>query len=243
MCHKTLDYIKIYSENWKRLNPEYNIILYDDELCKKFLLEEFSQLHLDIFNFLQHGPIKADFWRLCILYKYGGLYVDADIEPLVPLKEYIDDDDEFVTCISFNFSIKRIKTLSLLNSITNNIIKKYLYTNTNFNLFEQDQLNPHFILANKNNKILENCINTYISYYNKRNPYMYWSYSLVHIMYIKEIKEKKSQILYIDNKKYKFLVESHLFNEQTLSKRCSKYNDKIVFKNKYNTYKNHNFIK
>ena len=81
MCHKVLDKIEIYSKNWKNLNPEYEIKLYDDELCKKFLLDEYSQLHLDIFNFLKDGPIKADFWRICILNKYGGLYIDADIEP------------------------------------------------------------------------------------------------------------------------------------------------------------------
>ena len=99
MCHKELTYIKIYSKNWEKLNPEYEIKLYDDELCKQFLLHEFSQLYCDIFNFLQNGPIKCDFWRICILYKYGGIYVDSDIEQLVPLKSYIEEDIDFCTCI------------------------------------------------------------------------------------------------------------------------------------------------
>ena len=53
MCHKNLKDIKLYSQNWKRLNPEWEIKLYDNDLCKQFLLEEYSQLHCDIFNFLK----------------------------------------------------------------------------------------------------------------------------------------------------------------------------------------------
>jgi hypothetical protein len=101
MCDKTLDFIKKYSLNWKNLNPDYEIKLYDNELCKNFLLEEYSQLYLDIFNFIPDGPIKADFWRLCILYKYGGVYSDADNEPLLPLIDFIEDDVSFVTCSSY----------------------------------------------------------------------------------------------------------------------------------------------
>ena len=43
--------------------------LYDDEMIKLFLLEEYGELYKNIFDYLVHGPIKADFWRICILYK------------------------------------------------------------------------------------------------------------------------------------------------------------------------------
>ena len=69
-CNKTLDKMELYANNWKKLNPEYEIKLYDDKMCREFLLNEYSQLHLDIFNFLEDGEIKADFWRVCILNKY-----------------------------------------------------------------------------------------------------------------------------------------------------------------------------
>jgi len=101
ICDKTLNFITKYSLNWKRLNPEYDIILYDNERCMSFLLREFSQKHVDIFNYLTSGPIKADFWRVCSIYKYGGLYVDADTEPIVPLDHYIDPTTDFVTCSSY----------------------------------------------------------------------------------------------------------------------------------------------
>lgn len=206
MCHKNLDKIKVYSKNWEILNPEYEIKLYDDELCKKFLLEEYSQLHLNIFNFLKHGPIKADFWRICILNKYGGLYVDADIKPLIPLNKFIENNDFFVTCISFNFK-------------KNNL---------------EFQLNPHFILSDKNNIILQKSINRYIKQYINKIPYDYWGWSICKLLIIPGITEKKSQILYINNKKFKFLFEGNL-------NKCE-YNGEVVLNNRYDNYKNHNFI-
>jgi mannosyltransferase OCH1-like enzyme len=207
MCHKSLDKIKIYSQNWKVLNPEYDIKLYDDEMCKLFLLEEYGQLYIDIFNFIPDGPIKCDFWRVCIINKYGGLYVDADIQPLIPLNEYIEDDDNFVTCISNNF--------------------KPMYLAWQFN--------PHFILSNKNNIVLEKCIDRYIEYYTNKIPYKYWDWSICKFMVIPGISEKKSQVIYLNNEKYKFLLELKSMND------CE-YNGKIVLKNRYDEYRTHQFL-
>jgi len=85
---------------WKKLNPKYQINLFNDEMCEQFLLHEFSELYYNIFKFIPDGPIKSDFWRLCIIYKYGGIYVDADIHPLVPLDKYLSRYSDFVTCIT-----------------------------------------------------------------------------------------------------------------------------------------------
>ncbi len=123
MCYKNLEIIQKYSENWKILNPEYEIKLYDDELCEKFLLEEFSELHRDIFKLFKDGPIKSHFWRVCVIYKYGGIYVDADIEPLVPLNEYIEQDIDFVTCIS-GFKEIKFNPHFIMAKPNNEILKK-----------------------------------------------------------------------------------------------------------------------
>ena len=198
MCYKTLDKIQIYSQNWKRLNPEYEIELYDDKRCREFLLKEYSPLHLKIFDFIKDGPIKSDFWRCCIINKYGGLYVDADIEPLVPLKEYIDGDEYFITCFSAN----------------------------------PRELNPHFIMCNKDHPILEYCINKYIKFYSNKVPYKYWTWSIVRIL--KFNFHGKSGIYLINNNKYKFLAEMKTYND------CE-YNKRIVLHNRYKEYINHEF--
>jgi len=102
MCNKTLDNKSIeYSNNWKKLNPDFNINLNSDEMIKKTLLEKLPKIYTDIFDFLQDGPIKADFWRVCILYKYGGVYCDIDTEPLIPLSKFIEPNVSFVICSAY----------------------------------------------------------------------------------------------------------------------------------------------
>jgi hypothetical protein len=107
-CNKIIGKKDIIScNNWKKLNPEYEIKLYDDNMIKLFLLEEYGELYKNIFNYLKDGPIKADFWRICILYKKGGIYSDIDNVPLVSLSDFIEKDVSFVTCSSywhFNFN-------------------------------------------------------------------------------------------------------------------------------------------
>ena len=100
-CNKTLDKMEEYSNNWKRLNPEYQIKLYDDGMCKRFLLKRFGKLHYEIFSFLRDGPIRADFWRICVLYFYGGVYCDIDNEPLMSIDSFLEPGVDFVTCSSY----------------------------------------------------------------------------------------------------------------------------------------------
>ena len=159
MCYKNLAHIVTYSKNWTKLNPDWQIKLYDDQMCADFLLNEYGTLYADIFNFIPDGPIKADFWRVCIINKYGGLYVDADIEPLVSLETYIVPDVDFITCISYNFSP------------TANAWK----------------FNPHFIMSNADNIILSDCINSYVNYYKNKIPYSYTEWSICKFMNIPNI--------------------------------------------------------
>jgi hypothetical protein len=102
MCNKILDAKSIeYSKNWKKLNPDFTIRLSDENMKKTFLQTEFPKIYADIFDFLEDGPIKADFWRVCVLYKHGGVYSDIDIEPLIPLSKFIEPNIDFVTCSAY----------------------------------------------------------------------------------------------------------------------------------------------
>lgn len=87
-------------KNWKLLNPDLKIKVYDDKGCIKFLAKKFSSDHAKIFKKLKHGPYKSDFWRLCVLYYYGGYYSDIDMYPLKSLKYIIPENVTFATCLS-----------------------------------------------------------------------------------------------------------------------------------------------
>ena len=175
--------IKI-KQQWEQLNPDYKIELYDDERCLIFLEKYFGKKYCDIFNFIEHGQIKADFFRVCILYVYGGIYADADIEPYVSLKEFVPDDIEFMTCISYNY----------------NTYQTYF------------SYNPHFIVSKKYNfKILE-IISKYEILYNNRTKvkYDYWKWSICSLftdIHKFEIQLDTENTFIINNKKYAFLIE------------------------------------
>ncbi len=122
LSYKTKNIPSYIIPNWKKLYPDYEIKLYDNNDCIDFFKKEYSQLYIDIFNYLKDGPIKADFWRICVLYKYGGIYADIDIEPLVSIETIIEKDTTFLTCISA--SMKNGITPEFIVSTSNNYILK-----------------------------------------------------------------------------------------------------------------------
>jgi len=91
----------IVKERWLKLNPEYEYHLYDDNDCYNFLIKYYTKEHADFFKYkIKDGPIKSDFWRVCILYQFGGIYADIDIVPNVPIDEFVDHDTTLYTCIT-----------------------------------------------------------------------------------------------------------------------------------------------
>jgi mannosyltransferase OCH1-like enzyme len=185
LSYKTKNIPDYIIPNIKKLYPDYEIKLYDDNDCKNFLLLNYGQLYVDIFNFLKDGPIKADFWRICILYKYGGVYFDLDLEHFINLNEIIEDDTDFVT----------------------------IKTHCKYTCFYKNNFNPAIIISKQNNKILKQCIDRYIEKYNNKDKYEYWDYSIVIIMtkILKNtisMKSNESGTYYDkENNKYQILLE------------------------------------
>jgi mannosyltransferase OCH1-like enzyme len=148
------------ANNWKNLNPDYEIKLYDDEMIRSFLLQEYGELHRSIFDYLKDGPIRADFWRVCILYKYGGVYSDIDNLPLVPLCNFIEPDVDFVTCSSYinqnfnpNFIIAYKDSIILKRCIdwyVNKYTRKDPYEYHNWSIMDTFTQTLHLENYNKN---------------------------------------------------------------------------------------------
>lgn len=88
-------------DRWKRLNKDCEICFYEDSDCLSFLKKEFNSDVAELFNSMNRGAYKADLFRLCVLYKYGGVYVDVDSFPYEPIKEIVGNSD-FVTAMSIN---------------------------------------------------------------------------------------------------------------------------------------------
>jgi len=62
-----------------KVNPEFNIELFDDNDCREFIKKNFPEDILIAYDTLKPGAYKADLWRLCILYIKGGIYADIKL--------------------------------------------------------------------------------------------------------------------------------------------------------------------
>jgi hypothetical protein len=77
---------KVYN-NISKYAKGYKHIIYDDLLCIVFLKQNYPPIISETFTSLKKGPHKADLFRYCFLYKYGGIYLDVKTELIKPLDE------------------------------------------------------------------------------------------------------------------------------------------------------------
>jgi hypothetical protein len=148
ICHSTKEIVEAQSAHkWRALNPAYEVHAAGDEECRTFLKMNYPPVYLQVFDSIPYPPIKSDFWRLCVLLKHGGVYVDADIEPLVPLDDFLEPSATFATCLS-----------------------------------EYTVLNPHVLACVPNHPVINDCIDTYLTFYKTKRAPDYWGWSITRIM-------------------------------------------------------------
>ena len=96
-------------ENIKKYAPEYTQIIYDDKECIEFLHRfdvTFKNIKTSNFNIVdqfksfKQGAHKADLFRYCYLYQYGGIYLDIKTELIKPLKNIFTQDNTLYTVLS-----------------------------------------------------------------------------------------------------------------------------------------------
>ncbi len=67
-----------------------------DEQCFTFLQTEFGDRFSNAYKLLVPGAYRADFWRYCVLLKYGGVYVDSKTTLFRNLDEILRPQDELI---------------------------------------------------------------------------------------------------------------------------------------------------
>ena len=77
-------------ENLIHRNPGWNYYLFDSQGRQSFIKKHFSKRVSEAYNFIIPGAYQADFFRYCVLYVYGGLYLDLGIYTLPSLDNFID---------------------------------------------------------------------------------------------------------------------------------------------------------
>lgn len=77
-------------------NPEYAYYLFDDAAASGFM-RKFYPENVSIYEQILPGAMKADVWRLAVIYKYGGVYFDSDSHSVTPLRAIIWPNASVVT--------------------------------------------------------------------------------------------------------------------------------------------------
>ncbi len=73
-------------EGWKRLNPEYEIRCWNEE---NYDFDSVSYMSEAYHMGKEYLMFATDYARMDILYRYGGIYLDTDVELLKPLDDLL----------------------------------------------------------------------------------------------------------------------------------------------------------
>jgi mannosyltransferase OCH1-like enzyme len=82
-----------YIESWKREHPGWKHLLWTEENLPE------DPIRPEILERLRAPVERADILRLEILYRYGGVYVDTDLECLRPVGDLLADEDFVGVCL------------------------------------------------------------------------------------------------------------------------------------------------
>ncbi len=120
----------------KNQNPEFEYHLYDDHDCLDFIKNHFPQSVSDAYKALIPGAYKADLWRYCVLYIYGGVYIDIKFK-CAPGFKFIELTDKEHFCNDFKKKKRSIYNgvmitkpknpllLKAINRVVQNVKKRY----------------------------------------------------------------------------------------------------------------------
>jgi len=84
---------RLWIETWRRQHPHWQHRLWTEENLPQ------DPIRPEILERLRVPVERADMLRLEILYRYGGLYVDADVECLSPIDRTLGDAEFVAVCM------------------------------------------------------------------------------------------------------------------------------------------------
>jgi len=153
-------------------NPEFNYYLYDDAMCREFIQSYFDEDTIYAYDSLVPGAYKADLWRYCILYVYGGIYLDIKykcvndfkLSTLMNKEQYVRDYFDgiyqaFLICLPKNEILMKcihqiiihVKTKSYLAtalSITGPQLINKFFTKKQIKNLNMELIMPNILLNN-----------------------------------------------------------------------------------------------
>lgn len=102
-----------FCNSWKRKNPQAEYRFYDDRACRAIVVSEFPS-YLQTYDSFAYAVQRADFFRYLVVYRYGGLYADIDMECLKPFDWFFAQEGA-VFCIEMQTTVQRQRELGYLH--------------------------------------------------------------------------------------------------------------------------------
>ena len=84
------------TRSWSTSNAQLEIKLSDDKACSQFILENFGEKVHRLYQALPQPIMRADFWRVAVVYINGGYYSDLDITCNKHLSSFMDTNTKAV---------------------------------------------------------------------------------------------------------------------------------------------------
>ena len=84
-------------DQWRTLNPEYTFVFFDDSQQAEWMRQNCQAGERDYYPAwadMLMPAARADLFRYCLMYVLGGLWVDMDVVPLVPLRDFMQSSGE-----------------------------------------------------------------------------------------------------------------------------------------------------
>lgn len=97
-------------QKWCNLNPDYTMIWFDEKEQQTFMHKYFQGEVERAYRCLRPGAFKCDLWRLCVLYQFGGIYIDAYSTPEVSFAVMLKycEDYSFISVLDDRLSFSGI---------------------------------------------------------------------------------------------------------------------------------------
>lgn len=110
---------------WTNTNFEYDSYMFDDKECLQYIKNNYSERILNAYKKLIPGAYKSDFWRYCVLFREGGVYIDSPMICIEPLRKIINPKSDFLCVWDIHPSGEGIYN-AFMASVPNHPILKYV---------------------------------------------------------------------------------------------------------------------
>ena len=86
---KLLKKFNKYQSSWMLNNPDWQYVLWDENMALQFMKNIFPE-YVELYKKYKYSIQRIDVLRYFILYRYGGLYADMDLECITSMNEIRD---------------------------------------------------------------------------------------------------------------------------------------------------------